>query len=148
MKQPMPPEQSSLARFRKEFAALQGGDPFPWQQRLFLQFCAGEIPAALDLPTGLGKTSVMPIWLMARALAPDAARKKIPRRLAYIVDRRVVVDQATTEAEKLREWLEKSGADLKPALNIASTKLPISTLRGAGALGGPPHRAGDELRHL
>ena len=94
---------------------LQGGDPFPWQERLFLQFCAGEIPSALDLPTGLGKTSVMPIWLMARAIAPDAARKKIPRRLAYIVDRRVVVDQATTEAEKLREWLEESGADLKPA---------------------------------
>jgi CRISPR-associated endonuclease/helicase Cas3 len=119
-----------LPRFRKEFETLYGGRPFPWQERLFLQFCAGEIPSALDLPTGLGKTSVMALWLLARALAPETIRKDIPRRLVYVVDRRVVVDQATTEAEKLRCWLEGSGADLKPALNLAHGKLPISTLRG------------------
>jgi CRISPR-associated endonuclease/helicase Cas3 len=124
------PEPGTLARFREEFAALQSDNPFPWQERLFLKICVGDIPSALDLPTGLGKTSVMAIWLMARALAPDAARKKIPRRLAYIVDRRAVVDQATTEAEKLRCWLEKTGVNLKPALGLLGRKLPISTLRG------------------
>jgi CRISPR-associated endonuclease/helicase Cas3 len=130
MKRASQMESRFLARFQKEFAALYDGDPFPWQERLFLELCKGDIPAALDLPTGLGKTSVMAIWLLARALGPDTAQNKIPRRLAYVVDRRVVVDQATTEAQKLQEWLEHSGTDLKPALNLVDRKLPISTLRG------------------
>jgi CRISPR-associated endonuclease/helicase Cas3 len=125
-------DQEILARFRKEFEPLYGGQPFPWQERLFLQFCAGEIPSALDLPTGLGKTSVMTIWLIARALAPDSARKDIPRRLVYVVDRRAVVDQATIEAEKLRSWLDESAVNLKPELQL-DRSLPISTLRGRRA---------------
>lgn len=59
---------------------------------------SGELPTALDIPTGLGKTSVMAIWLAARLLGAN-----LPRRLVYIVDRRVVVDQATRVAEELRE---------------------------------------------
>jgi hypothetical protein len=51
------------------------------------------------MPTGLGKTSVMAIWLLA--LAEQARRGpefvKLPRRLIWVVDRRVVVDQATRE---------------------------------------------------
>lgn len=42
--------------------------PFPWQIRLLHQLVQGRLPRALDLPTGLGKTSVMAIWLVARAL--------------------------------------------------------------------------------
>lgn len=71
---------------------------------------SGALPSALDIPTGLGKTSVMAIWLSARLQGA-----KLPRRLVYIVDRRVVVDQATREAETLLEQ--------HPALHI-------STLRG------------------
>src|SRR3954447_8977612 len=101
-------DKDDLAPFRQAFSALQGYDrePFPWQERLFLEFAAGRIPSALDLPTGLGKTSVMSIWLLARALAPAEAVKQLPRRLAYIVDRRAVVDQATSEAEMLRNGLD------------------------------------------
>jgi Reverse gyrase len=87
--------------FDHQFAALVGVKPFLWQRRLFARMTAGEIPAAVDLPTGLGKTSVMAIWLIARAHGAD-----LPRRLVYVVDRRAVVDQATDEAEKLREALE------------------------------------------
>ena len=59
---------------------------------------SGDLPTALDIPTGLGKTNVMAIWLAARLLGAN-----LPRRLVYVVDRRVVVDQATRVAEKLRE---------------------------------------------
>ncbi len=73
--------------FDESFAALTGNAPFPWQRRLFQKFCDGVLPAALELPTGLGKTSVMAIWYLAfRANAP------VPRRLVYVVDRRVVVE--------------------------------------------------------
>jgi CRISPR-associated endonuclease/helicase Cas3 len=114
--------------FDEDFFALSGFKPFHWQRRLFGLFGQGEVPAALDLPTGLGKTSVMAIWLIARA---HGAR--LPRRLVYIVDRRAVVDQATEEAEKLRKNLQDA-LELKAGLGLSKEdSLPISTLRGRHA---------------
>lgn len=131
--------------FDDQFAALAGPRPFCWQRRLFKHLVEGSIPGALDLPTGLGKTSVMAIWLIARAHGA-----KLPCRLVYIVDRRAVVDQATDEAGKLRDALEGTAAhfeelnettrvqakqiaaELKKRLGFGEKrKLPISTLRGA-----------------
>ncbi len=117
--------------FGDVFVALMGKRPFLWQCRLFRRFLESDIPSALDLPTGLGKTSVMAIWLLARALAREDVRKGIPRRLVYIVDRRAVVDQATEEAEKLRQAVNGDAAYLSEALGLGSGSLPISTLRGA-----------------
>ncbi len=120
-----------MSRFDDSFSLLTGYPPMRWQQRLFDLFVRDEIPTALDLPTGLGKTSVMAIWLVARALAGEDALKTIPRRLVYIVDRRAVVDQATEEAERLRQALNSDAAHLKIPLGLNSGTLPISTLRGA-----------------
>ncbi len=101
-----------------------GQTPFPWQERLLReQFSKGAIPSALDLPTGLGKTSVIGIWAAARA-----AGARLPRRLVYVVDRRAVVDQATAEAERIRAFVDET-PQLKLALGL-SRPLPISTLRG------------------
>lgn len=100
--------------------------PFPWQTRLLDDLVQGRLPSALDLPTGLGKTSVMAIWLVARALGAP-----VPRRLVYVVDRRAVVDQATGVAEQLRAWVE-GDAEVRAALGLAAS-LPISTLRGQQA---------------
>ncbi len=117
---------AGVPTFDSEFAKLLGVDaPLSWQGRLFGYLIAGLIPSALDLPTGLGKTSVMAIWLIARAHGAH-----LPRRLVYVVDRRVVVDQATAEAEKLREGLDRVPY-LKKALGLEEReKLSISTLRG------------------
>ena len=99
--------------FDRHFKELTGHAPFEWQRRLFEEhFMEGRLPSALDLPTGLGKTSVMAIWYLAqRAGAP------VPRRLVYVVDRRAVVDQATVVAERIK----KKSCD---------SALRISTLRG------------------
>ncbi len=97
--------------------------PFPWQVALLERFSSAAIPAALDIPTGLGKTAVMAIWLVARACGAP-----IPRRLVYVVDRRAVVDQATTVAERLRAWADRDPS-VRKALAL-SGPLPISTLRG------------------
>lgn len=110
--------------FEAQFSALTGLRPFRWQARLFGRFVNGDVPSALDLPTGLGKTSVMALWLLARA-----RRATLPRRLVYVVDRRAVVDQATTEAEKLRSGLDRC-PEMKSALGLGDRPLPISTLRG------------------
>lgn len=77
--------------------------PFPWQDELLARLLAGiGNRMLLDIPTGLGKTSVMAAWLVARSQGAS-----LPRRLVYVVDRRAVVDQATREAENLRSWVEE-----------------------------------------
>jgi CRISPR-associated endonuclease/helicase Cas3 len=105
--------------FPDSFCSSTGYSPMRWQNRLFGQLINCEVPAALDLPTGLGKTSVMAIWLVARALAGEDILKAIPRQLVYIVDRRAVVDQATEEAEKLRQALNSNAAHLKIPLGLS-----------------------------
>ncbi len=102
--------------------------PFPWQEQLLGCFVQGNIPPAVDIPTGLGKTAVMAIWLVARA-----SGARVPRRLVYVVDRRAVVDQATEVAVSLRAFVA-SRQDVRQALGLSSSRpLPISTLRGQHA---------------
>ena len=55
----------SLVGFDDAFEKLSGYRPMGWQRRLYLRLIEGHVPDALDLPTGLGKTSVMLIWLIA-----------------------------------------------------------------------------------
>lgn len=110
------------------FEKLTGYQPFNWQTRLFHEWLSiGKLPHAVDIPTGLGKTSIMAIWLLARATGAS-----IPRRLIYVVDRRAVVDQATRFAEQLRNNIT---SDLANALELGQNDegLPISTLRGGFA---------------
>ncbi|MDO9047904.1 MAG: type I-U CRISPR-associated helicase/endonuclease Cas3 [Methylobacter sp.] len=120
-------ENNQNELFENWFEIITGFPSFRWQRRLFASFLDGDIPAMLDLPTGLGKTSVMVIWLLARAFNPS-----LPRRLVYVVDRRVVVDQATKAAEILRIALEEKVelAGLRIRLGLTNTQLPVSTLRG------------------
>ena len=110
--------------FDQHFTALTGHKPFPWQEALFDRFLTGNIPDQCDLPTGLGKTSVIAVWLIALAHRPES----MPRRLVYVVNRRTVVDQTTDEVVRLRERIGELGAD-NPLKRVVGT-LGISTLRG------------------
>ena len=115
--------------FDAAFKALTGHPPFPWQRRLFQRLRTGDLPPAIDVPTGLGKTAVMAIWLLARAVGAP-----LPRRLVYVVDRRAVVDQATDFAVRLHEALKTEALDhVRRGLGLADRSLPISTLRGQHA---------------
>jgi CRISPR-associated endonuclease/helicase Cas3 len=116
--------------FDAAFAALTDNPPFPWQSALYQRFITGDFPPSCNLPTGLGKTSVIHIWLLALAHAPN----NVPRRLVYVVNRRTVVDQSTREAEKIRDRLNDL-TEVTAALHglcAADTEVPlaISTLRG------------------
>jgi CRISPR-associated endonuclease/helicase Cas3 len=112
------------------FRALTGYAPYRWQRRLYECLVAGEKYTALDLPTGLGKTSIIPLWILARAAGAD-----LPRRLVYVVDRRAVVDQATAVADEIARRLHRQAtgvaAELRAALGLTDeATLPVSTLRG------------------
>lgn len=120
--------------FDDAFNLLTGNPPFPWQRDLYRRLVTGDVPQACDLPTGLGKTSVITVWLVALAHNP-----RLPRRLVYVVNRRTVVDQSTAEAERLLRQLRTSGGepirDALDALAAAPDENPlvISTLRGERA---------------
>jgi CRISPR-associated endonuclease/helicase Cas3 len=123
--------------FAREFALLTGHPPFPWQEALSDEFAEKRIRRTYDIPTGLGKTSIIPIWLLALAHhAAKATAADFPRRLVYVVNRRTVVDQATREAERIREALRKPQlrhiADALRSLAVVNGADPvaISTLRG------------------
>jgi len=119
--------------FAEQFQALTGFKPMRWQERLYdEQFAQGVLPSAVSVPTGMGKTAVMAIWMVALAQQMKSGQVTLPRRLVYVVDRRAVVDQATRFAEDLRANLQKSEAEkLRDALGLDEAEtLPISTLRG------------------
>ena len=128
--------------FQKIFKALTGYSPLRWQQRLYNQMCSGKLPDVCDLPTGLGKTSVITIWLIAFAKQiADGKANLLPRRLIYIVNRRTVVDQATAIVEELRrrveqasqpelKWLKKNLDKARANRNQNEPVLAVSTLRG------------------
>ena len=127
----------SVDRFREVFEALMGHEPFKWQERLFTLLRDGRIPPLCAIPTGLGKTSVIPIWLIALAI-----HSPIARRLIYVVNRRTVVDQATDDAQRIVRRLKKPGTtvldDLRRGLEKLSgvshgPPLAVSTLRGERA---------------
>ncbi len=113
-----------MTNFNDALGLKQDDEPFPWQEVMLekLQSLDGD-RLALDVPTGLGKTSVMAAWLVALSEGAN-----LPRRLVYIVDRRAVVDQASREAKRLRDWLSQN-PQVKSRLGIVA-ELPISTLRG------------------
>ena len=127
--------------FKDTFKELTGNTPFPWQEALYEKwFSAGKIPSSCSLPTGLGKTSVVAIWLIALANRCE----HVPRRLVYVVNRRTVVDQTTVEVENYQQAIQQKDSlkELRDALEkmcafplamkdgIAASPLALSTLRG------------------
>jgi len=102
-----------LAERRKREPDYQPNDPpsekspFPWQKRLAHRVCSGNWPRAIALPTAAGKTACIDIAVFALACRAKGA----PRRIFFVVDRRVVVDQAYEHAKKLAKVLrdEKTG---------------------------------------
>src|SRR5213596_688317 len=92
--------------FDQAFLALTGNRRLSWQKRLYVQhFEQGKLDSCsvIDIPTGLGKTMVMALWLIARA-----QKARVPTRLIYVIDRRTVVDQASDLARKLRDNCKQS----------------------------------------
>src|SRR5439155_11988059 len=80
------------------FRALNGHEAFPWQCRLASALCARQWPQAVHVPTGCGKTSMLDAFVFA--LAFHQARD-FPRRLFYVIDRRLVVDDILGHAQEL-----------------------------------------------
>jgi CRISPR-associated endonuclease/helicase Cas3 len=96
------------------FRCVHGVDPFPWQTRLLRDRVAAPEgwPAILDLPTGSGKTAALDIALFHLALeAENGAARRAPLRIAFVVDRRLIVDDAYLRAKRIEAALAKAASD-------------------------------------
>ncbi len=129
------------ARFDVWFRALNGQEPFPWQRRLFREWGCPDRPDQarwprwLELPTASGKTALIDLAVLALAAGSPSAR----RRIAFVVDRRVVVDEAARRAAALADSLKTAAADpASPLYEVAQAlaalgggePLLVATLRG------------------
>ena len=91
---------SQVPHFQDVFSELWGFEPFPWQTMLAERVTDGCWPLALDLPTASGKTACIDIALYALAMQADKPieERTAPRRIWFVVDRRIVVDEAFDRA--------------------------------------------------
>ena len=104
----------TLADFGSFFAAVHGGrEPFPWQKRLAERVLEPEglgWPEAITLPTASGKTACLDIAvfaLAAQAHVPPQKRSTL-RRICFVVDRRLIVDEAYCQAQRLAKALREA----------------------------------------
>lgn len=122
-------------------AVHRGRRPFAWQQRLLEQIVRDKRwPRVLDLPTGAGKTTCIDIALFALALDSDneAEDRWCPRRIAMVVDRRIVVDQVAERGRALLRVLMTStdativevANRLRSLTRTGEEPLGVFTLRG------------------
>jgi len=132
-------------RFDDWFRALNNlrapAGPFPWQRRIFHEWlCPQEVtkahwPQLIKLPTASGKTAIIDLAVLALAAGSPCAR----RRTAFVVDRRVVVDEAASRAvaivERLRRALDFPNDPLydvaRSLISLGGEEpLVVATLRG------------------
>ncbi|MBI1839511.1 MAG: type I-U CRISPR-associated helicase/endonuclease Cas3 [Verrucomicrobia bacterium] len=117
---------SAFPSFTAFFCALWGKDPFPWQTMLADWAATKGFPDAIDLPTASGKTACLDIAVWALAKQAGEANRSIPRRIWFVVDRRIVVDEAYDRAETIATKLADDNAS--EALRAVAERLV--TLRG------------------
>lgn len=128
--------------FDNWFKAMNGGcEPFPWQQRLFHEWLCPKRPedtrwpSLIKLPTASGKTALIDLAILALAAGSPCSR----RRIVFVVDRRVVVDEAALRAHAIKQLLDASlNSPADPLYEIgrslvslgAQDPLVVATLRG------------------
>lgn len=105
MIQPLSPDS-----FSAFFHALWGYDPFPWQADFARRLCAGEPVDFVTVPTGSGKTACLDAAVFALAVqsTKPASERTAGRRIFFIVNRRIIVDEAHERANQLAKKLQKA----------------------------------------
>jgi CRISPR-associated endonuclease/helicase Cas3 len=96
-------EKLPLGDFGRFFEGLHGYKPFSWQTMLMERVATEGWPDLIDLPTASGKTACMDVAIFALAMGLPT-----PRRIWFVVDRRIVVDEAYERAKDIAEQLQRA----------------------------------------
>lgn len=108
-----------LAEFRDYFAAIHGCAPFPWQERLMARVLnppnpGTAWPEAITLPTASGKTACLDIAIFALGTQAELPpqQRTAPRRVCFVVDRRVIVAEAFERAKRIAQALRNPSSPI------------------------------------
>jgi CRISPR-associated endonuclease/helicase Cas3 len=119
-------------RFRRFFFAVNEREqPYPWQRRLVECIARdGRWPAAIAMPTGAGKSSVVDVHVFlvaernrAMQAADGVTRASIgrpPRRLVMVAPRRALVDDQFDRAQRLAARLRRALVEPDPQDEVLS----------------------------
>ena len=101
----------NTAVFSDFFQEVNGYPPFPWQVDLVKQILTEHTwPQLIDVPTGMGKTALLDIavFVAAATSTEDGTERLGRRRIFFVVDRRIVVDEAYDHAVLLSKALNEA----------------------------------------
>jgi len=111
--------------------------PYPWQENLAQAAVAGTWPEAIAVPTRTGKTAVLDAAVFALGMSRGQQPRRAALRTFFVVDRRLIVDQAARHAEEIAKALSDAAAGtacrfVADRLTEFGGELPLKvrTLRG------------------
>lgn len=112
----------SLPSFEDFYQAVHDHLPFPWQCRAAKRL-ALRTTFAVTVPSGLGKSSLVDaaVWAAARGAW---------RRIIFVIDRRLVVDEVYKNAQLIKKKLLLSQASHLLALQKRLGEIQVVRLRG------------------
>ena len=92
-----------IEEFSSFYRAVHEHPPFVWQEELLKRVVAEGWPGTIAMPTSSGKTSAIDVAVFHLALeaGKSTSERRSSLRTFFIVDRRVVVDEAFDHAEKI-----------------------------------------------
>lgn len=121
----MKPSSLTADDFPAFFRELWGAnyDPFPWQREFACRLCAKQVPDYVAAPTGSGKTACLDAAVFALAVQAGVPMEERTqgRRIFFIVNRRVIVDEAYDRAGTLCKKLR--GASPESVVGRVATAL-------------------------
>ncbi len=127
-----------IEAFSSFYQDIHGHPPFVWQEELLKRVVADGWPATIAMPTSSGKTSAIDVAVFHLALeaGKGAFERRSSLRTFFIVDRRIVVDEAFDHAEKIADGLRKAAdgvvKEVADRLKLFGGEVPlqVSKMRG------------------
>lgn len=112
--------------------------PFPWQTMLAEHAAGGDWPKIVDLPTASGKTACLDAAVFGLAATANLGiEERLPRRIWFVVDRRIVVDEAYERAQRIASRLAEAdggatGEVAQALRSLSGTGRPLAVARLRG----------------
>jgi CRISPR-associated endonuclease/helicase Cas3 len=128
-------------RFSEFFRALWGYPPFAWQRdltRRVLENAKQPWPEAIALPTAAGKTACLDIAAYSLAARAEVG-PGMPRRIFFVVDRRIIVDEAFERARRMARKLREADSGIVREVadrlrNLAGGDTPLMCFQLRGGM--------------
>ena len=126
--------------FATFFRDVHDVEPFPWQMRLTnLVLRDRKWPKVIDLPTGTGKTATLDTAVFSLAARP----REFSRRIVFVIDRRIVVDQVFERARQICHRLREANTPILCRVRDSLAELSDGDPLGVAALRGGIPRDGE-----